>query len=578
MNPQESRLVRGTALTVLALVGLRLLAAAWTPITFDEAYYWMWSKHLAGGYYDHPPMVAVVIRLGTLIAGDTEFGVRLVSILSALPMSWAVYRATEILFGSRRAAASATILLNVTLMAAVGTLIVTPDAPLLVASSLLLFALAKVLETGQGAWWLALGAAAGAADLSKYTALFFGPAILLWLIAIPKLRRWLISPWLYLGGLVAIAMFAPVILWNAEHHWVSFIKQMGRARIEDFRPAFIAELIPTQIAFATPLVWILGAMGLYALATRRDGTMAARVLINAMFWTIVVYFIWHSLHARVEANWFAPVYPAFAVAAAVAANLTPWGPRWQRVADFCRRWALPSGVVMFALLIVQANTGALSGYRRDATVRSVGVGWRELASEIEAVRARVGATCVLAPDYGTTGWLAFYLPKGTCVAQQNQRIRWVNMPEPDKAQLAGKLLYVHEVWPIDHPLKHMFARVEKVAEGARKRGPLTIETYALDVLEGDKGVVFDRSPPPELYLGTERAGSIPSWSRHTPRKYGIQQAGNSRFLLWRRNTGSAAFAEVSQREKYFAPMSDPSFRDRLVANGKSAATARSRHG
>ena len=216
--------------------------------------------------------------------------------------------------------------------------------------------------------------------------------------------------------------------------------------------------------------------------------MAARVLINAMFWTIVVYFIWHSLHAPASGELVQPVYRRSPVAAAVSANLTPWEPRWQRVADFCRRWALPSGVVMFALLIVQANTGALSCYRRDATVRSVGVGWRELASEIEAVRARVGATCVLAPDYGTTGWLAFYLPKGTCVAQQNQRIRWVNMPEPDKALLAGKLLYVHEVWPIDHPLKHMFAHVEKVAEVARKRGPLTIETYALDVLaEGAKG-------------------------------------------------------------------------------------------
>ena len=185
-------------------------------------------------------------------------------------MSLAVYRATEILFGGRRAAASATILLNVTLMAAVGTLIVTPDAPLLVASSFAVVCLAKVLETGRGAWWLAVGAAVGAALLSKYTALFFGPAILIWLIAVPKLRRWLISPWLYLGGLVALAMFAPVILWNADHHWVSFIKQIGRARIEDFRPAFIAELIPTQIAFATPLVFILGAMGLYALATRRD--------------------------------------------------------------------------------------------------------------------------------------------------------------------------------------------------------------------------------------------------------------------------------------------------------------------
>src|SRR5471032_2260674 len=161
MNPSETRLVRNTALTILALVALRLAAAAWTPLTFDEAYYWMWSKHLAGGYYDHPPGVTLVIRLGTMIAGDTELGVRLVSILLALPMSWAMYRAAAILFGSARLAATATILFNVTLMAAVGTLIVTPDAPLLVASCFVLFSLAKVLESGRGAWWLAVGAATG---------------------------------------------------------------------------------------------------------------------------------------------------------------------------------------------------------------------------------------------------------------------------------------------------------------------------------------------------------------------------------------------------------------------------------
>jgi 4-amino-4-deoxy-L-arabinose transferase-like glycosyltransferase len=484
---------------VCALVALRLAAAAWTPLTFDEAYYWMWSKALAGGYYDHPPMVAVVIRLGTMIAGDTPLGVRLVSILLALPMSWAIYQSAAILFGGRRVAASATILLNVTLMAAVGTLIVTPDAPLLVAASFLLFSLAKVLESGRGTWWLAVGASAGAALLSKYTALFFGPAILIWLVVVPKLRRWLLSPWLYLGGVVALAMFAPVIRWNADHQWVSFIKQMGRARIEDFRPVFIGELIPTQFAFATPLVFILGVMGLYALYQRRAGAMGARVLVNTMFWTIVVYFSWHALHARVEANWFAPVYPAFAVAAAVAAIQVQWAPREQRTVDFCRRWAAPVGVGLFALLLVQANTGLLSGYRRDATVRSVGVGWRELADQIEAARVRTGATCVLAPDYGTTGWLAFYLPKGTCVAQQGQRIRWVNLPEPSPAQLSGKLLYVHEVGQSVPPsMRDNFARIETVAEVKRMRGPLIIETYALDVLEEPKGEVLDRSPPPEL--------------------------------------------------------------------------------
>src|SRR5437879_11980383 len=128
MTPSELRLVRNTAVTILAWVALRLVAAAWTPLTFDEAYYWMWSKHLAGGYYDHPPMVAFVIRLGTMIADDTELGVRLVSILSALPMSWAVFRTAAILFGGHRVAATAVILLNVTLLAAVGPLIVTPGA------------------------------------------------------------------------------------------------------------------------------------------------------------------------------------------------------------------------------------------------------------------------------------------------------------------------------------------------------------------------------------------------------------------------------------------------------------------
>src|SRR5438067_5355446 len=298
--------------------------------------------------------------------------------------------------------------------------------------------------------------------------------------------------------MVALALFSPVILWNADHHCVSFIKQIGRARIQDFRPAFIAELIPTQIVFATPLVWVLGAMGLYALLMRGAGLVASRALINSMFWIIALYFMWHSLHARVEANWFAPVYPAFAIATGVAAHLARWKERSRRIADFCLRWASPVGLLMFAILIVQANTGALTGYLRDATVRSVGVGWRELAGEIEATRVRVGATCVLAPDYGTTGWLAFYLPKGSCVVQPSQRIRWVNMPEPDPALLAGKLLYVDEVRPGGRPyLKEVFARGERVAELPRKRGPLTVETYALDLLEGARGSVLDRSPLPE---------------------------------------------------------------------------------
>lgn len=494
MRLTETWSVRAAVVTVLALVALRLVCAALTPLTFDEAYYWTWSKYLAGGYYDHPPLVAVVIRLGTMIAGDTEFGVRLVSILLALPMSFAVYRATMLLFDNARAAASATVFLNVTLMVAAGTVIVTPDAPLMAASSFVLLCLAILLASGRGAWWLAVGAAVGAALLSKYTALFFGPVILIWLVAVPELRRWLGTPWPYLGGLVALAIFSPVIIWNAEHHWVSFAKQFGRARVDQFTLRYIVELIPTQIAFATPPVFALAAMGMFALSKRGEGARAARVLINATVWTLTIYFVWHSLHGRVEANWFGPIYPALAIAAAVASEIARWQPRGRNFADACRRWALPVGVVMFVALVVHVNTGVLSGYRRDASVRSVGVGVRDLAAGIEALRVKNGARCVLAQGYGVTSWLRFYLPKGTCVAQYFERIRWINAPPPDADQLAGRMLYVDDRsdnWP---PVAQSFNHVEKIAMLERKRGPLTIETFAINVVAEPSGDVLAPLP------------------------------------------------------------------------------------
>ena len=90
------------ATTVVVLVAVRLLCAAYAPLSFDEALYWLWSKHIAGGYYDHPPINPILIRLGTTLFGNTEFGVRVFGVLLALPASWAVWRSGAILFSSSR--------------------------------------------------------------------------------------------------------------------------------------------------------------------------------------------------------------------------------------------------------------------------------------------------------------------------------------------------------------------------------------------------------------------------------------------------------------------------------------------
>ncbi len=475
---------------------IRLVAAAFIPLAADEAYYWMLSKNLARGYYDHPPMFALVIRLGTMIAGDTEFGIRLVSILLVLPMSWAVYRAGTILFDSQRVGATAVILLNVTLMVSIGTIIVSPDVPLMVASSFLLLSLAKVLETGRGVWWVAVGASVGAALVSKYTALFFGPIILIWLIANPNLRHWLVSPWLYLGGIIALIFFTPTLLWNADHHWVSLIKQLGRSHIGGFNPGSFAQMVPGQIAFATPFVFLLGVSGHYALLRGFAGTRATATLINTTVLTLLIYFTVHSLHDNVHPQWFSPIYPAFAVAAAVAVDLVVWPMRWQRIVDWMARWSVPGSLLIFAILIFHTLTGLLNGNHKDGIGKNTAIGFHEVANEIESIRERVGADCVLASYYGTTAWLRFYLPKSVCVEQWSERIRWVNGPEP---VLRGKQLFVAEGYRDFHrpKLEARFSVVTKLADLPRKRGPLTVSTYEILQLEGPKGDVFDRSPPPE---------------------------------------------------------------------------------
>jgi len=493
-------LPRVAVFAVLALVVLRLVFAATLPLAADEAYYWLWSKHLAGGYYDHPPAVALVIRAGTAIFGDNEFGVRVVTVLLALPMTWAVFRAGEILFHSRRLGAWSSIFLNLTLMVGVGTLIVTPDAPLIVASAFVLFFLAKVLETGRAGWWLAVGAATGLALLSKYTALFFGVSILLWLVLVPDLRRWLLTPWPYLGGLVALAVFSPVIIWNAQHGWVSLIKQLGRARADEFTWRFVIELIPVQIGLATPPIFVLGAAGLIAVGCGRGGSRSARVLLGAVVWPLFIYFLWHSLHTRVEGNWLAPAYPAFAIAAAVAAEAVDWPRLMRPLVDASRGLAAPVGVGLFVLAGLQSAAGIIP-LHRDPTARLLGVGWHDVAAQIDATRARLGARAIIVTNYGLASWLAFYLPQ-TPTVQINERARWYNTPEPPAELFVDKVLYVGDadIDPTD-TLGAMYARVSPQGELSRRRGvaPGDItETYRLDLAEGLKGDPLDRTPPPEL--------------------------------------------------------------------------------
>ena len=102
--------MRALRLGILVLILVRAMVAGFTPLSYDEAYYWLWSKHLASGYYDHPPLIAFVIRAGTALFGDTSWGVRFVPWLLSAAASWAVWRAGVLILKSEYGAALATLI------------------------------------------------------------------------------------------------------------------------------------------------------------------------------------------------------------------------------------------------------------------------------------------------------------------------------------------------------------------------------------------------------------------------------------------------------------------------------------
>ena len=387
--------IRFTAIAALIiLTALRLLVAATTPLSPDEAYYWVWSRALAPGYLDHPPMVALWIRIGTAIAGESPLGVRLLAPIAAAIGTILLADAARALFPDRKTALPAAILLNATIMFTVGAVTMTPDTPLLFFWTATLWTLARLLASGTGAWWLATGLAAGLALDSKYTAALLGLAALLWLLT-PGMRPWLRTPWPWAGGAIAALLFSPVLAWNAAHGWASFLKQGGRAA--DWVPAnalrYTAELIGGQAGLATPLTATLFILGIAAAARRwRDPAFA---LLLALTLPGAILFLQHALGDRVQANWVAILYPGAALAAA-ALHARWWRP------------AAALGVACSAAITLQAVHPWPLPAGIDPTARLAG--WSGLAQSAGTLARQHGAGFIASEEYGPAALLAWNHP------------------------------------------------------------------------------------------------------------------------------------------------------------------------
>ena len=441
-----------------ALTAVRLIVAAAMPLSADEAYYWVWSRALAPGYLDHPPMVALWIWLGTALAGDTELGVRLLAPLSAAAGSAMLAGIGDTLFPGRGAGLAAAALLNATLMLAVGAVTMTPDTPLLFFWIATVGALVRVRQ--DPAWWLAVGACAGLALDSKYTAVFLGVGIVAWLAlcARDQFARWQ----LWAGGALAAVLFAPIVWWNAAHGWVSFLKQGGRAG--DWQPAraaaHVAELAAGQVALATPWVAVLFGAGIVLAIRRARAGDAAWTLLAVLTVPALLVFVQHAVGDRVQANWPSIIYPGAAVAAAGL------GWRW--------RGAAVVGFAIGAVVMVQATAAPFIVARAyDPSLIRL-AGWDRLAAKTAslALIGRSGHQFVAAENYGLAALLAWHT-QGIAVVAVGPRWSVLALPaaEPGNGVL---LLSTRRTEPPDPA---HWAEPALMADLVRTRADTVAETY-----------------------------------------------------------------------------------------------------
>jgi hypothetical protein len=300
----------GVALLIVVTLLARLLFASALGLGVDESYMVAAGRQLQLSYFDHPP-ISWWMAWGAahLTGSESALVVRLPFIALFAVTTLLMYRISSALF-SQAAGLWAAVMLNLAPVFGISDATwVLPDGPLLAAllgaAGCLIAALGRSRRTAWG-WWLGTGVCGGLALCSKYSAVLSIIGVVAFLLTEPASRRWLTRPHPYLAGLVALMIFLPVVIWNAEHGWVSFLFQGGRAS-GAFRPVGPLSTLAGEAAFFLPWVWVpLVVCGL--IAVRRGPRDRERWFFVCLAAPPIVVFTAASLWGNVLFHWAAPGY------------------------------------------------------------------------------------------------------------------------------------------------------------------------------------------------------------------------------------------------------------------------------
>jgi len=290
----------------------RVLALRNSPLNLlpDEAQYWSWSRHLAFGYFSKPPVIAWLISATTAVAGNDEWAVRLAAPLMHGATGVVVAFIGRALFSARVGFFAA--LVYATLPGVVFSgLIISTDVPLLFFWALALLAIWQLYTKPSWRWAVVLGAAFGLGFLAKYAMAYILLGLLVFAVIGPREPWRAAGRYLALAVMVALAIVAPNLVWNASHGWATVGHTAANAHWGDGGGLHLME----ALSFAGAQFGVFGPILLVALIVRlvlwrRDPPDKGERFLLAFAVPVLVLMVLQSGVSRAHANWAAVSYIA----------------------------------------------------------------------------------------------------------------------------------------------------------------------------------------------------------------------------------------------------------------------------
>ena len=476
---------------------MRVIFAIVNPLRVDEAYYWTWSRESVISYLDHPPMISWCVHFGTLIFGDTNFGVRFSGLL-ALPIMQLLladiaWRTTR----DWRSVVLAVLLPEATLDYGLMLTKVAPDSALVVFVLAMAWALVRVALSGNQRWWLLAGVFGGLALLSKYIAILLVPAIVAFMLLPSWRRQQLRSPYPWLAILIALVIFSPVLYWNALHDWASFRFQLDRpTQLQGWSLKFMAEFVGMQFGLVGFLLFPMVLIGTARFGWRgvRAGEPVA-ILLSLCAAVPLGFFLVRSLYGRIGDSWPLFIWPFTFACAAI--NLHRWQQEAPnsplvRFAPLMTAAAILAGAG-FVVFTMVYYTVATPNYLKANDPIGKEAGFAQVAEAAQDQLRKTGATWFATTDYRIYAMLRWHLRDRIPVVQINERRRYIGFDTTAAAVAGPTGLYVAMINDIPAELwRTTSATLEPVGQiDLTWRGTI-YDTYVMQRLTNWKPVF---SPP-----------------------------------------------------------------------------------